>query len=72
LKETSMNIDKRWMLLLAVTASAAAGAAFASRTLRHQARATGQTQHSTNLKTWENEGGNLAPPPASALQPAAH
>jgi len=66
-----MNIDKRWMLLLAVTASAAAGAAFASRTLRHHARATGESQHSTNLKTWENEGGNLAPPPASALQPAA-
>ena len=69
-----MNIDKRWMLLLAVTASAAAaaGAAFASRTLRHQARAVGEVQHKTNLKTWENEGGNLAPPPASALQSAAH
>ncbi len=66
-----MNIDNRWILLLAVTASAAAGAAFASRALRHQARAAGEVQHKTNLKTWENEGGNLAPPPASALQPAA-
>jgi len=64
-----MNIDKRWILLLAVTASAAAGAAFASRT-RRQVRAAGELQHKTNLKTWENEGGNLAPAPASALQPA--
>jgi hypothetical protein len=66
-----MKIDNRWMFLLAVTASAAAGAAIASRAFRHQARAAGESQHSTNLKTWENEGGNLAPPPASALQPAA-
>jgi len=66
-----MNIDKRWMLLLAVAASAAAGAAFASRARRHHARATGESQHSTHLKTWENEGGNLAPPPASALPAAA-
>ena len=36
-----MNIDNRWIFLLAVTVSAAAGAAFASRALRHQARAAG-------------------------------
>ena len=66
-----MNIDKRWMLLLAVTVSAAAGAALASRAFRHEARAAGESQHGANLKTWENEGGNLAPPPASALQRVA-
>jgi hypothetical protein len=64
-----MNIDNRWILLLAVTASAAAGVAFASRTRRHVS-AAGELQHKTNLKTWENEGGNLAPAPVSAAQPA--
>ena len=65
-----MNIDKRWILLLTVTASAAVGAAFASRTRRRRVRAAHDLQHKANLKTWENEGGNLAPTPASAVQPA--
>jgi hypothetical protein len=65
-----MNIDKRWIFLLAVTASAAAGAAFASRTRRRHVRAAGELQHKTDLKAWENEGGNLAPTPAPAVQPA--
>jgi len=66
-----MNIDKRWILLLAVTASAAAGAAFASRTRRRHVHAAGQVQHKTDLKAWENEGGNLAPTPATAVPPPA-
>ena len=65
-----MNIDKRWILLLTVTASAAVGAAFASLIRRRHVRAAHDLQHKTNLKTWENEGGNLAPTPASAVQPA--
>ncbi len=66
-----MNIDKRWILLLAVTASAAAGAAFASRTRRRDVHAAGEVQHKTDLKAWENEGGNLAPTAATAVQPTA-
>jgi hypothetical protein len=63
-----MNIDKRMILLLAVTTSAAV-AAFATRTRRQIVHAAGEEQHKTNLHAWENEGGNLAPIPASALQP---
>jgi hypothetical protein len=66
-----MNIDKRWILLLAVTMCAAVGAAFASRTRRRHVHSAGKVQHKTDLKAWENEGGNLAPTPASAVQPAA-
>jgi len=62
-----MNIDKRLILLLAVTTSAAV-AAFATRTRRQHVRVAGE-EHKTNLHAWENEGGNLAPIPASAMQP---
>jgi hypothetical protein len=65
-----MNIDKRWILLLAVTTSAAVGVAFASRTWRRHVRAAGEMEHKTDLKAWENEGGNIAPAPATAVQPA--
>jgi hypothetical protein len=64
-----MNIDKRWILLLAVAVSAAVSAAFASRSLRRHHRAAHDVQHKENLKTWENEGGNLAPGAAPPEQP---
>jgi len=64
-----MNIDKRWIFLLAVSSSAAVGAVMASRTRRRHVRAAGEVQRRTDLKAWENEGGNLAPAPASAVQP---
>lgn len=63
-----MSIDKRW-ILLAVTAGAAVGAAFASQSRRRHHRAAQDAQHKTNLKTWENEGGNLAPAEVSPVQP---
>jgi len=64
-----MSIDKRWFLLLAVTVSAAVSAAIASRSRRRHLRAAQDVQHKANLKTWENEGGNLAPTAASPVQP---
>ena len=63
-----MSVDKRW-ILLAVTKGAAVGAAFASRSRRLHHRATHDAQHKTDLKTWENEGGNLAPTEVSPVQP---
>lgn len=63
-RELSLNIDKRWFLLLAVVvgaASAAAGAAVASKSRRHHHRKAHDLEHKTQLKSWENEGGNLAP-----------
>lgn len=60
------NVDKRW--LLAVAVSAAAGAAVTARVLRRRRLKAQHGDHAEDLKTWENEGGNLAPPaPASAM-----
>ena len=67
-----MNFDRRWIILLAVTISAAAGAAFASRSRRQRVLAAGESERKTDLKSWENEGGNLAPPPISSVQLAAN
>jgi hypothetical protein len=67
-----MNFDRRWTLLIAVTISAAIGAAFASRARRQHVHAAGELERKTDLKAWENEGGNLAPVPASTVQLAAN
>jgi hypothetical protein len=67
-----LSIDKRWFLLLAVVvgaASAAAGAAVASKSRRHHHRKAHDLEHTTQLKSWENEGGNLAPIAAVAVLP---
>jgi len=64
-----MKIDQRWTFLLALFTSAAAGAAFALRSRNRQHRAAHVAQHKLDLKSWENEGGNLAPAPASAVRP---
>jgi hypothetical protein len=67
-----MNIDRRWILPIAVTLSAVIGAAFASRARRQQALAAAKTDIKDDLKTWENEGGNLAQLPLSTVQLAVH
>jgi hypothetical protein len=60
-----MNVDKRW--LVAIALSAAAGAAVAAQLLRRRHRSVQHHDHHEDLKAWENEGGNLAPPvPAAA------
>jgi hypothetical protein len=66
-----MNIDKRSILLLALATSTAVGAALAMRMRRRHVRAELDGQQKSRLKSWENEGGNLAPAPAFAIQPAA-
>jgi hypothetical protein len=67
-----MYIDRRWILLFAVTVSAAIGAALASRARRQHLVAAGESDRRNDLKAWENEGGNLAPIPASTVQLPAH
>jgi hypothetical protein len=67
-----MNLDRRWTILLAVTISAAVGAALASRSRGQRVQAAGESQRKSDLKSWENEGGNLAPPPVSTVQLAAN
>jgi hypothetical protein len=67
-----MITNKRLTTLLALTLSAALFGAFASRVRRRRVRAAHDEQHQTNLKEWENEGGNAAPTadPASTAAPA--
>ena len=67
-----MNIDRRWILLIAVAMSAAIGAAFASRARRQHVLAASESERKDELKAWENEGGNLAPLPVSTVQLAVH
>jgi hypothetical protein len=59
----AMNIDRRWVMLLAIVAGGAASIVAASSRRRNHRIA--QDQHATNLKAWENEGGNSVPPSAS-------
>jgi len=63
-----MTIDKRFLLLLAVAASAAVGAVAASKARVRHHRTVRHRQDKTEIKSWENEGGNLAPA-ASPAQP---
>jgi hypothetical protein len=64
-----MNIDKRFLLLLAVATSAVIGAVAASKArVRHQ-RTVRNRHDKTEIKSWENEGGNLAPAASSPAQP---
>lgn len=56
-----MSIDKRWIFLLAVAAGAAGGAAMAMTSRRRGHRIAHRLQNKSDIKSWENEGGNLAP-----------
>jgi hypothetical protein len=67
--DPSMNIDKRWFVLLAVAVSAAAGAAVASKSRRRHLRTAHDHDHKAAVRSWENEGGNLAPIPMGATLP---
>jgi hypothetical protein len=59
-----MKFDQRLTLLVAVTIVTALAAALATQTRRRHVRAKGELEHRLNLRSWENEGGNLAPIPA--------
>jgi hypothetical protein len=64
-----MKTDKPWLLLLAVALGAAIGAVVASKSRRLHQRAVRDLEHTTDVKAWENEGGNLAPTAATAVLP---
>jgi hypothetical protein len=61
-----MRIENRLLLLLAVVAGSAA---IASNWRRRIHRTVRDRDYRTELKSWENEGGNLAPvaPPSVPL-----
>ena len=64
-----MKIDKTWYLLLAAALSAAVGAVIATNSLRQRRAIARPPEHAPELKSWENEGGNLAPVPATSSMP---
>jgi hypothetical protein len=64
-----MNIDNRWIVLLAIATSAAVGAVFASRSRRRHRRNRRDREGTTELHSWENEGGNVAPAAVSPVLP---
>jgi hypothetical protein len=64
-----MTIDNRWILLLAIATSAAVGAAVASKSRRRHHRNRHDRESATELHSWENEGGNVAPAAVSPVLP---
>ena len=64
-----MTIDKRWLVLLAVATTAAVGAALAQKSRRHRQSMAHEADIKAELRTWENEGGNLAPGHAASVAP---
>lgn len=64
-----MQMNKRFLLLLAMVASAAVGALTASKSRQRHRRTSRDREQKQDLKSWENEGGNLAPAAVSPAQP---
>ena len=60
-----MKTEKRWFLLFVAAASAAAGATSLRSPRRRHHRGVRDLEHRHAVKSWENEGGNLAPIPAT-------
>jgi hypothetical protein len=66
-----INIDKSWLLAIsAIALGAAAGATVTSKVLRRRQLMAQHHDHAEDLKAWENEGGNLAPPVSTSAVPA--
>jgi predicted Co/Zn/Cd cation transporter (cation efflux family) len=61
-----MDLDARWVLLIVVVAGAAA-VAWKSR--RRRRRTVRDLEYRTDVRSWENEGGNLAPTPVAPTPP---
>ena len=65
-----MAPDNRWILLAAVAAAGAVGAFALSDVRRRQVRASRELDEK-QIKSWENEGGNLAPALATPTRAVA-
>lgn len=64
-----MKLDNGWILLLVAAAGATAGVVAASRSRRRQRQSARVRENKSQIKDWENEGGNLAPGPAASALP---
>lgn len=54
-----------WLPMLGVAAAAAGVVAVAQLSRRRRQRVVAHLEHKEDIKSWENEGGNLAPLPAT-------
>jgi hypothetical protein len=68
-KDLGMKLDNGWILLLVAAAGAAVGVFAASRSRRRQRQSARVREDRSQIKDWENEGGNLAPVPAALALP---
>ena len=59
-----MHIDKPRYVLVAIAACASIGMFIATQLYRRQREIALKHDHASDLKSWENEGGNVAPEPA--------
>jgi hypothetical protein len=57
----NMNMNNRAVFLIVAALAGAAGAALATGSYRRRGRTERELQHRSDVKDWENEGGNLAP-----------
>ena len=64
-----MNIDKRWVLLFAAATGVVGGVALAMAFRRQHRRVARELEHTADLKSWEDEGGSVAPAAIARLQP---
>lgn len=64
-----MNLNKRWALLFAATAGVVGGAVLAMASRRRQQQVAREVEHTSELKSWEGEGGSVAPAAIAPAQP---
>lgn len=64
-----MTMNKRWAFLLAATAGVVGGAVLAVASRRQHHEVAREMEHTADLKSWENEGGNVAPAATAPAQP---
>jgi hypothetical protein len=64
-----MNVGNRWLVVLALAATAAAGVLAAAGAIRRRDRAVRVLERRQELREWENEGGNLDPAAPAPARP---
>lgn len=64
-----MNLNKRWAFLFAATVGVVGGAVLAMASRRQKHRIAGELEHASELKSWEGEGGSVAPASTTPSQP---
>lgn len=67
--ELPMNVDGFWLMVFAGAVVSVGGMMAAYRLYRRHGRSTRARVEKAEIKSWENEGGNLAPGPTATTPP---